>query len=84
MPVPEQQVHDRAGERTVSAGLYAEEQVCLLCRVGQVGVDHHNLCATRLSRMGRVSHDVDLGIDRIGAPDDHHIRHAHFARIRAA
>ena len=65
----EQDVHDAAGERTVRARAQGQMQVGLLGRGGAVGVDHHELGAALLPGTGDVGHQVDVGVDRVGAPD---------------
>ena len=70
MAVLQQQVDHRRRQRAVAAGLDGQVQVGLLGRSGAVGIDHHQLGAARLTGLGDVGHDVDLGVDRVAAPDD--------------
>ena len=81
--VAEQAMHHRAGERAVGARLHQHGQVGLLHGAVHVDVDRRDLGAAFLARVDRVRHHVDLGIDRVGAPDHHQIRLRHFARIAA-
>jgi hypothetical protein len=48
-----------------------------------VDVDRRDLGAAFLARADRVRHHIDLGIDRIGAPDHHQVGLRHLARIDA-
>ena len=82
-PVAEQDVHDRAGERAVRAGLQPQREVGLAHRLGVVDVDDDDLRAALLARPRRVGHQVDLGRDGVGAPDDDDVGLRHFARIDA-
>ncbi len=68
----EEHVHDRAGQRAVGAGARSEMQVGLRGGVGAVGVYHHERGAAALGRH-RVAHHVDLGVDRVAAPDHHQV-----------
>ena len=80
-PVAEQDVHDRAGERAVGAGLQPQRQVGLAHRLGVVDVDDDDLRAALLARPRRVGHQVDLGRDGVGAPDDDDVGLRHLARV---
>ena len=82
-PVAKEDVHDRAGERAVRAGLQPQREVGLAHRLGVVDVDDDDLRAALLARARRVGHHVDLGRDRVGAPDDDDVGLRHFARIGA-
>ena len=68
----EQHVHHAAGERAVGARPQRQMQVGLLGGAGAVRVHHHQLGAALLRRH-RVLHHVDLGVDRIAAPDHHQV-----------
>src|SRR5262249_245723 len=48
-----------------------------------IDVDDDDLRAAFLAGANRVGHDVDLGGDRVGAPNDDAIRLRHFPRISA-
>src|SRR5665213_1806898 len=76
-------MHDRAGQRAVGAGLEQDGQVGLLHGAVHVDVDRCDLSAAFFARAHRVRHHVDLGVDRIGAPDHHQVGLSHFARIDA-
>ena len=77
-------MHDGAGERRVGAGLQHQPHIRLLDRRIVVDVDDDDLGAAFLARLDRMGHHVDLGRDRIGAPDDHAIGFRHLARIGTA
>ena len=62
-------------------GLHQHRQIGLLHRAVHVDVDRDDLGAALLAGTGRVRHHVDLGVDRIGAPDHHQIGLRHLARI---
>ena len=81
--VAEQAMHHRAGERAVGAGPDQHRQIGLLHGGVHVDVDDDDLGAALLAGAGRVRHHVDLGVDRIGAPDHHQIGFRHLARIGA-
>ena len=76
-------MHHRAGERAVGAGLDQHRQIGLLHRAVHVDVDGDDLGAALLAGAGRVRHHVDLGVDRVGAPDHDEIGLRHLARIEA-
>ena len=61
-------MHDGDRQRAVGAGTHGEMDVGLLGRAGAVGIDHDQPGAALLGAHG-VGHDVDLGVDRIAAPD---------------
>ena len=69
--VAEQAMHDRAGERAVGAGPDQHRQIGLLHRAVHVDVDGDDLGAALLAGAHRMRHHIDLGGDRIGAPDHH-------------
>ena len=81
--VAEQTMHDRTGERAVGAGPDQHRQIGLLHGAVHINVDRDDLGAAFLAGARRVGHHVDLGVDRIGAPDHHQIRHRHLARVGA-
>ncbi len=64
----EEDVHDTGRQRPIGAGTHREMDVGLLGRTSAVGIDHDQLRAALLGAHG-VGHDVDLGVDRIAAPD---------------
>ena len=76
-------MHHRAGERRVGAGLHQHREIGLLHGAVHVDVDRDDLGAALLAGAGRVRHHVDLGVDRIGAPDHDQIGLRHLARIGA-
>ncbi len=76
-------MHHRAGERAVGAGLHHHGEIGLLHRAVHVDVDRDDLGAALLAGARRVRHHVDLGVDRIGAPDHDQIGFRHLARIGA-
>ncbi len=53
-------------------------------RPGAIRIDHDQLRPALLSRAGDMRHDVDLGGDRIAAPDHDQVGFRHLARIGAA
>ena len=65
----EQHVHHAAGQRPVGARAQCQMHVGLLGRAGAVGVDHDQLRPALLPGAGDVAHQVDVGVDRVGAPD---------------
>ncbi len=79
--VAEEDVHHRAGERGIGAGLEAERDVGLLHGLVAVDVDDRDPRAPLLPRPHRMGHDVDLGRDRIGAPDHDEVGLRHLARV---
>ena len=81
LAVAEQAMHHRAGERAVGAGLHHHGEIGLLHRAVHVDVDRDDLGAALLAGARRVRHHVDLGVDRIGAPDHDQIGFRHLARI---
>ena len=81
--VAEQAMHDRAGQRAVGAGLNQHRKIGLLHGAVHVDIDRDDLGAALLSRARRMRHHIDLGGDRVGAPDHHQIGLRHFARIGA-
>ena len=81
MAVAEADMHHRAGERRVGAGLEAEADIGLLHRLVAVDVDDRDPRPALLPRADRVGHDVDLGRDRVGAPDDDEVGLRHLARV---
>ena len=81
--VAQQDMDHGAGQRRVRAGLERQMQVGLFGRSGTVGVDHHQLGAVGFLGAGDVRHDVDLGADRIAAPDHHQFRLGDFAGVHA-
>ncbi len=84
LAVAEQAMHHRAGERAVAAGLHQHRQIGLLHGAVHVDVDRRDLGAAFLARAHGVGHHIDLGVDRIGAPDHHQIGFRHLARIGPA
>jgi hypothetical protein len=81
--IAKQHVHDGAGQRPVGAGADDEPDVGLLDGGGLIDVDHGQPGAALLAGPGDVGHDVDLGVDRVGAPDDHEVGFRHLARVGA-
>ena len=81
--VAKQAMHHRAGERSVGAGPHQHGEIRLLHGGVHIDVDRDDLGAALLAGADRVGHDVDLGVDRVGAPDHDQIGPGHLARIRA-
>ena len=81
--VAKQDVHHRAGERSIRARPHAQGEIGLAHRFGFIDVDSDDFRAAFLARANRMGHDVDLRGDRVRAPDDDAIRLRHFARISA-
>ena len=67
-----QDMHHRASECAVRAGAYCQMQVSLLGGTGAVGVNDDEFGAAFFGGH-RVLHDIDLGINRIAAPNDDQI-----------
>ena len=82
--VAEGAVHDGAGEGGVSAGAEGEVHVGSGSAAGAVGVDDDELGAAVLAGAGDVGHDVDLGGDGVGAPEDVEVGDGHLTRVGAA
>ncbi len=80
----EQHMHDAAGEGAVGAGARHEMNVSLLGRAGAIRIHHHQLRTALALGLRDVVHDVDLGVDRIGAPHDDEIALGHLPRIDPA
>ena len=78
--VAEQRVHDRAGERAVGPGPELQREIRLPHRLGRIDVDRDDLRAMLLAGARRVGHQIDLGRDRVGAPDDDDVGLRHFRR----
>ena len=68
----EQHVHHRAGKRAVGAGFQREVNVGLRRGAGAIRV-HHDQFRAAFPCGHRVSHHVDLRVDRIAAPDHHEV-----------
>ena len=81
--VAKQNMHHRAGERAVGAGLHQHRQIGLLHGAVHIDVDRGDLGAALFARAHRMRHHIDLRVDRVGAPDHHQIGLRHFARIGA-
>ena len=82
--VAEQAMHHRAGQRAVAAGFHQHRQIGLLHGAVHVDVDRRDLGAALFARAHGVGHHIDLGADRVGAPDHHQIGFRHLARIGPA
>ena len=80
--VPKQAMHDGARKRTVGPRADQHRKIGLTHRSVHVDVNGHDLGAALFAGAGRVRHHVDLGVDRIGAPDHDHVGFRHFPRIR--
>ena len=81
--IAEQAMHHRARQRAVGAGPDQHRQIGLLHGRIHIDVDHDELGAALFAGAGHMGEHVDLGIGRIGAPDDDQIGLRHFARIGA-
>ncbi len=80
----EEDVHHGARERPVGARAKGQVHVGALRRARPVGIHHDQLGAPPL-RARDVSHDVDLGVDGIPAPDHDELRVlAHLAEVHTA
>ena len=84
MTVAEQHMHQSTGKRRIRARLGPEMNVRLSRRRRAIGVDDDELRAALFARAGNVGHQIDLGVDRVGTPDDDQIRLGEFPRIAAA
>ncbi len=80
----EQDVHDGAGEGAVGAGQRRQMQVGGLGAGGAVGVDDDELGAALPAGRRDVAHHVDLGRDRVAAPDDDQVGFGDLAPVDAA
>ena len=69
----EQHMHHRTGQRAVGTGLQGQVHVGLRSRAGAIRVHDHELRAALFSGDG-MRHHVDLGVDRVAAPDHHEVR----------
>ena len=83
MPVAEKNMHDRAGQSAVRSGPKAERHVGLPHGSVLINVYGDDLGAALFPGAHRMRHDVDLGADGVGAPDDDAIGLRHLARIRS-
>ena len=81
--IAEEDVHDRAGEGAVGAGLEADGDIRLLHGLVAVDVDDGDLRAALLAGADGMGHHVDLRRDRIGSPDDDEVGASHLARVGA-
>jgi hypothetical protein len=73
-PLAEEDVHDAAGERSVGAGAQRQVHVRGLRGPRPVGIDDDEPRPPLLPGAGDVGHQVDVGVDRVAAPDDDEIR----------
>ena len=80
----EQHMHDGAGERAVGAGQRRQVQIGDRGGAGAVRVNDHELGAAPMPRLGDVLHHVDLGRNRVAAPDHHEVCLGDFAPVDAA
>ena len=76
----EHDVHHRAREGVVGPRQDGKVKIGLLGRRAQVRVDHHQLGPLAPS-LGDPGHDVDLGVDRVHAPNHDEIAVGHVARV---
>jgi hypothetical protein len=81
--VAKQHVHHAASEGAVGAGTQDDPDVSLLHRVVVVDVDRRDPGAPLLPSTRGVGHDVDLGGNRICAPDHHEVGLGHLPRVDA-
>ena len=81
---PESDVHHRAGQGAIGAGPRRQMQVGRCRRRGAIRVDDDQLGATLLPGAGDMGHDVDLGGDRVAAPDHDQVGFGHLPRVDAA
>ena len=79
-----QDVHHRAGERAIGAGQWRQMQIGGLGALGAVGVDDDQLRPAFAACRRDMGHHIDLGRDRVAAPDDDQIGFCHFATVDAA
>src|SRR5690554_5703278 len=77
-------MHDGNGQGTVGAGAQDEAEIGLGHGGGLVDVDDDHPGAAFPAGAHGVGHDIDLGMDRIGAPDDDAIALGHLLGIDAA
>ena len=83
-PIPEQHVHDGAGERAIRAGPHQDRDIGLTHGRVVVDVDRHDRRSPALPGSHRVGHHIDLGHGRVGAPEHDAVGVRHLARIGAA
>ena len=80
----EQHMHDRTGERAIGAGQWHQMQVGCFGARGAVGVDHDQLRIPFAPCRRDMGHHIDLGRDRIAAPNDNQIGFGHLAAVNPA
>ena len=83
-PVAEQHMHGGDGQRPVGARPQDEAHIGLFHGGRAVNVDDHDPGPALLAGAHGVGHHVDLGMHRIGAPDDHAVALGHLLWIDAA
>ncbi len=76
-------MHDRAGERRIGARPQRQMEIRLGGGRRAIGVDHDQLGAPLAARPRDMGHDIDLGRDRIAAPDHDQIGLGQLLRIAA-
>ncbi len=81
--VAQQDVHDGHGQGAVGAGAQDQAHIGLRHGGGFVDVDDNDLGAPFLAGAHGMGHHIDLGVHRIGAPDDDAVALAHFLRADA-
>ena len=81
MAVAEEHMHDSAGKRGIRAGFQDDADVRLLHRLGLIDVNNNNARAAFLAGGNGMGHHIDLGRNRICAPDDDLVGNRHFTRI---
>ena len=81
--ITQQDVHDGDGQCAIGAGAEHQRHIGLLHGAVAVDIDGDDLGAALLAGADGVGHDVDLGGDGIGAPDDDAIALGHLLGIGA-
>ncbi len=76
-------VHNRAGQRTVRSGPQDEANIRRGHRRRPVYVDHGQLRATQLACLLDVTHQVDVSVNRIAAPNHDQVGLLDFHRVDA-
>ena len=82
--IAEQDMHDRASECAIGAGLQDQSEIRLLHRCILVDVDDDDPGTAFLARLDGVGHHIDLRDHSVGAPDHHAVGFRHLARVGPA
>ncbi len=83
MAIAEEHIDQRRDQRAIGAGPGHDMDIGGFGRRRPVGIDDNQLRAPVLARLGHMGHHIDLGRDRIAAPDHDQVAFRHLARIDA-